>query len=213
MLVKQIELFFIQLGDFIFEDHLERLKHINTILSELENQKMVTSKFGEHYISCVWSNNDTEDGPDTCRCCFITSYKIEALRLMLQYFSYKERMESDKNVKLQVDYETLALKTLAKQIDGFLSYIGDSIFDEHIDRLKYLKSVFIDLSNQKKMTSRFGEHFSSCAWSSDVAEAGPETCRCCFISTYKAEALKLMTRYYNLKGRLNFNKNNNEILF
>ncbi|QKS69570.1 hypothetical protein [Drosophila-associated adintovirus 2] len=214
MVIKQIELFVIQLKGLIFEDHLERIKYIKSILTELENQQMVTSKFGKHYITCVWSNDNAEDGPDTCRCCFITSYKIEALRLILTYFRHKENRESDKNIILyldknitfDLDYKTLSLKTLTIQIEVFLSHFGDSIFDEHLERLNQLKTILFELSQQQLMTSRFGSHFSSCAWSCDDATAGSESCRCIRLSSFKTEAIQLMTRYYNLKEKLYFNK-------
>jgi hypothetical protein len=37
-------------------------------LSFVKEKKIFNEKYGEHYISCPWSNPEATCGPDTCKC-------------------------------------------------------------------------------------------------------------------------------------------------
>jgi len=213
MLSNQITVFLKQLNSIIADEHLDRLIQIKRILSDLESQNLVISRFGNHYASCAWSKDDAKCGPESCRCLFISDYKIEALKLMARYCCLAGDMKLKMDYASNIDAFTLSVKTLARQIQFFLSDFKDIVFSEHQERMQYFMTALMEMEPQELINSKHGNHFSSCVWAKDNATEGPDSCRCCFIPHYKAEALKIMTRYYNLKDRISNNKNNNEIFY
>ena len=67
-------------------EHCVRLEKLQTIITEIEEQDMVTSRYGTHLSSCSWSKDDATSGPESCRCLFLSRYKTEALDIMLRYY-------------------------------------------------------------------------------------------------------------------------------
>lgn len=59
----------------IFLEHqlimLENIEYLKPFI----NLEMQTTRHGCHYVSCPWSNEKSEEGPDTCKC-----YKVEIYR-------------------------------------------------------------------------------------------------------------------------------------
>lgn len=55
-----------------------KIKEMEQIAHEVEESRVkhkctstTMSQFGEHFKSCVWSDSNAEEGPDTCVCCHI----------------------------------------------------------------------------------------------------------------------------------------------
>jgi len=213
MLSKQITVFLKQINSVVADEHLERLIQIKRILSELEPQNLIISRFGKHYDSCPWSKDDAKCGPESCRCLFVSDYKIEALKLMARYCCLAGDMKLKMDYASNIDAFTLSVKTLARQIQFFLCDFKDILFTEHQERIQHFMTALMEMEPQELISSKHGNHFSSCVWAKDNSTEGPDSCRCCFIPHYKAEALKIMTRYYYLKDRINNNKNTNEIFY
>ena len=52
----------------LIEEHSEECeKYLEKMLMLIERGNRV-SKYGNHYLTCPWSNDEALDGPDTCEC-------------------------------------------------------------------------------------------------------------------------------------------------
>lgn len=70
---------------------------------------------------------------------------------------------------------------------------------EHEIILKKLKTQFDEYAFYKKSKSKFGYHYTNCAWSNDETTCGPDTCKCSLIDKSWEQALCIMNFYNNLK--------------
>lgn len=68
MIKNQIYNFLKTFSYLISEEHKNKLGSIQSHLEYTNNLKVNVNKFGEHYETCVWSNENTICGPDTCKC-------------------------------------------------------------------------------------------------------------------------------------------------
>lgn len=65
----------------LLDEHKARIMEIHNFLSGYIGEAKKTSIFGEHYISCLWANDTTTYGPDTCVCFYVESNIKEFKRL------------------------------------------------------------------------------------------------------------------------------------
>lgn len=80
-----IKQFLLDYKNILLEEHREEIEHYYKFLKPYESRKKVTSKFGEHYISCPWARDSTTCGPDTCECHNVEQYRERMLRLIKLY--------------------------------------------------------------------------------------------------------------------------------
>lgn len=67
---KELTEFLNRNADFIFDIHSKMLKEFKKELLEEEQNPRILSINGKHRRSCVWSQNNCTEGPDTCECIF-----------------------------------------------------------------------------------------------------------------------------------------------
>lgn len=80
-----IKQFLVDYKDILLEEHKKEIEHYYKFLKPYINRKKVTSKFGEHYISCPWARDTTTCGPDTCECYNVEQYRGKMLSLIGLY--------------------------------------------------------------------------------------------------------------------------------
>lgn len=78
MMVKDIYNFLKNFSNIVSDEHKNKLINIQSHLEHTHNLKSAKNKFGEHYEDCVWSDDNTTCGPDTCSCSRKRRKQIEA---------------------------------------------------------------------------------------------------------------------------------------
>ena len=67
----------------------------------------------------------------------------------------------------------------------------------HLEFLKNFDKLQRRFENAKMVSTRNnGEHWSTCCWSSDSNEEGPDTCSCVSLAHQRGEALTLIELYH-----------------
>ena len=69
----------------LFDDHRIKLMDMKRFLSKYEGFQQITSKYGEHFTCCLWSNDEANVGPDTCNCYLVIRCKVEFQKLVKLY--------------------------------------------------------------------------------------------------------------------------------
>ena len=69
----------------LLDDHRIKLLNMQNYLIKYEGFQQITSIFGKHYTCCLWSNDETTEGLNTCVCYFIESCKVEFQKLVKLY--------------------------------------------------------------------------------------------------------------------------------
>lgn len=90
----------------------------------------------------------------------------------------------------------------AQQIELFLMQFEGMLFEQHLQRMEFLKATLEDLEEKELIHSKFGFHYKLCPWSEDDASSGPDSCQCYMLPALKEEALSLMIKYYKLNKRI-----------
>lgn len=88
MIDIDIEKFLEDYSDILLEDHKETILHHHLFLNEYSGTEKVVSKFGLHFVNCLWAQDTTTSGPDTCACCYLEMYRDELKKLMNWYIKY-----------------------------------------------------------------------------------------------------------------------------
>lgn len=78
MIIKDIYDFLKKFANFISDEDKNKLINYQSHLECANNLKAAKNKFGEHYEDCVWSDDNTTCGPDTCSCSRKRTTQIEA---------------------------------------------------------------------------------------------------------------------------------------
>ena len=80
-----IEHFLKEYDHILIDEHRNKLLYMQTFFDKYKGFQEVSSKYGEHYTCCIWSNNEASEGPDTCTCYLVLRYTIEFKKLVKLY--------------------------------------------------------------------------------------------------------------------------------
>lgn len=69
----------------LLDEHREKIIYQYKFLKPYIDMKKVTSVHGNHYISCLWANDNATSGPDTCECSVVNRYQISLDKLVSWY--------------------------------------------------------------------------------------------------------------------------------
>lgn len=77
---------------FLSTGDLKKLETFAEKIALLIRNGIKKSQFGEHYKSCVWSDDKATSGPDTCVCVSITYQYRDALKCIDHYKTIYENL-------------------------------------------------------------------------------------------------------------------------
>lgn len=80
-------------------------------------------------------------------------------------------------------------------IEAFLEEYSDILLEDHKELILEYYNFLITYTNEVKKSSKFGNHYISCPWSSDTTSSGPDTCACYYVDSYKEKLAKLVNWY------------------
>lgn len=87
------------LDDFdyiLLDEHRQQIMTYRNFLSNYKGFFKVTSVYGEHYSCCMWANDNTTHGVDTCACHYAYQYTHEFEKL--KFFYHKMITPSSKSL-------------------------------------------------------------------------------------------------------------------
>jgi hypothetical protein len=85
-------------------------------------------------------------------------------------------------------------------IQDFLQlFKGDLLPDDLVKITTYLNKL-TNLMAVGYATSKHGSHYKNCAWSSNYAESGPDTCSCCSLRFEYHDVLNRINLYRRFKN-------------
>lgn len=91
MVLKDICNFLKKFSNIVSDEDKNKLINIQSHLEYVNNSKPLKNKYGDHYKDCVWSDEKTTCGPDTCPCISIRTKakvkELEAKELMKTYIN------------------------------------------------------------------------------------------------------------------------------
>lgn len=79
------ENFLLKNKNTIFLEHQSQMLEHIAYLKPFANLETKTTRYGCHYVSCSWSNEKTEEGPDTCKCCKVEIYQNNLFEIINMY--------------------------------------------------------------------------------------------------------------------------------
>ena len=90
--IEYINCFIDKYGDLIFDSHKKNLLQIKEWLRMLQEIKCKNNVYGFHWENCLWYDDKTTVGPDTCSCQNYRRYIDESKSIIQKYELLFERM-------------------------------------------------------------------------------------------------------------------------
>lgn len=70
----------------IIEEHFKQLETWYKIVRKGEiYDEIITNKYGSHFATCPWSNEEQTVGPDTCACFYYMNAREKLTKMMKLY--------------------------------------------------------------------------------------------------------------------------------
>ena len=86
LLSDECLIFINQYKGMIIEQHFEELQKLYKIVRKGEiYDEIITNKYGSHFTSCPWSDEDQNVGPDTCACFYYINAREKLTNMMKLY--------------------------------------------------------------------------------------------------------------------------------
>lgn len=97
--IENIASFLNKYSEFLDYETTIKLEKVLKELKAAKKSGTRISKFGNHYTTCMWSDNATTSGPDTCECVSLN-------------FKYRDAEESIENFKKTFDNLIARIKNI-----------------------------------------------------------------------------------------------------